>query len=56
MLKIKCDSCGNELKEPGALLFSPPCGAQCIKIHICRSCWENISVLLTNGGFDNNSE
>lgn len=48
MLKIDCDVCAKELKEPGALLFTPPeCPSnwtypKCIKLHICVSCCNRI--------------
>lgn len=40
-MNINCDICGEELKEPGALLFTPPKGLEnkCVKVHICLKCW-----------------
>lgn len=40
MLKINCDKCGNELKEPGALLFTPPKKGKVRKYHLCVRCWK----------------
>lgn len=43
MLKIDCDTCGEELKQPGALLFTPPEGdprCECIKLHLCVKCFD----------------
>ena len=40
MLKIKCDICGKELNEPGALLFSPPNKYIVHKYHICKDCYK----------------
>jgi hypothetical protein len=44
----KCDlrivfTCEGELKQPGALLFSPasPNGS-CVKLHICVPCYEGL--------------
>ncbi len=41
MLKLKCDKCGRELSQPGALLFSPPTtdGWLVEKYHLCPDCW-----------------
>ena len=45
MLDLKCDKCGGNLNQPGALLFSPPIenGWTVDKYHLCVDCW---SVLL----------
>ncbi len=57
MLQIKCDSCGNELDKPGALLFSPPFKDNtCVKFHICSKCYMDLMVKLDNGEFSENSE
>lgn len=42
----KCDACGKELLEPGALLFSPPetvekC-APVTKYHVCAPCYTRL--------------
>ena len=37
--QIICFFCGEELKEAGALLFSPPVHNSCEKRHICVECW-----------------
>jgi hypothetical protein len=50
-MKIKCDRCKKLLKEPGALIFSPPTEFPvdikngvietvdvCLKTHICKKC------------------
>jgi hypothetical protein len=41
MLDLKCDKCGGELKQPGALLFSPPLEDDWTvhKLHLCVDCW-----------------
>jgi hypothetical protein len=41
MLNLKCDKCGRELSQPGALLFSPPTGEGWLveKYHLCQDCW-----------------
>ena len=41
MLELKCDRCGAPLKQPGALMFSPPAGNQGLveKYHLCVDCW-----------------
>ena len=39
-IKPPCDICGDELMEPGALMFSPPNREDIvIKEHICKKCW-----------------
>jgi uncharacterized protein with PIN domain len=41
MLKIRCDICKEELKELGALLFSPPNKeGYTRKYHICVKCYK----------------
>ena len=44
MLNLKCDKCGQDLAQPGALLFSPPKHDQWIveKYHLCVDCWSVI--------------
>ena len=41
---IKCNKCGKELKEQGALVFSPPANmfGDVLKLHVCKSCWEKL--------------
>jgi hypothetical protein len=41
MLELRCNACGQELNQPGALLFSPPTGDGWLveKYHLCVSCW-----------------
>ena len=48
MLELKCDKCGRELTEPGALVFSPPKGEMWIveKYHVCADCWPAFVALL----------
>jgi hypothetical protein len=47
-LDFKCNSCGRQLTEPGAILFSPPketAGGEtimCNKYHLCQECFELI--------------
>lgn len=50
MLDLKCDRCGRELKEPGALAFSPPKddGWLVEKYHLCVDCWQAIREQLRN--------
>jgi len=47
MIDPKCDSCGEELKEFGAILLTPPlptirivAATTVLKYHICVSCYE----------------
>lgn len=45
MLKLKCNKCGQELNQPGALVFSPPkenlwAKGLVEKHHLCWRCWE----------------
>ncbi|MEX2172374.1 MAG: hypothetical protein WD851_23845 [Pirellulales bacterium] len=48
MLQLKCDKCGRELHEPGALVFSPPTGESWIveKYHVCAECWPTVLAML----------
>lgn len=40
-INIKCFTCGDELQEQGALVFTPPNEFdECEKIHLCNRCWE----------------
>ncbi|HEY2826661.1 MAG TPA: hypothetical protein VGJ04_03590 [Pirellulales bacterium] len=46
MINPTCDKCGSELREFGALAFSPPHslpddtpGREVEKYHLCQSCW-----------------
>lgn len=44
MIVVMCGRCGNELAEPGALLFSPPTRVgQTHKLHLCVDCWKKIA-------------
>jgi len=43
MIRPKCDFCGNELEEYGALLFSAPDEeGKVIKSHVCNKCYKKI--------------
>ena len=48
MLDLKCDRCGAELNQPGALLFSPPRGDGWLveKYHLCVECYKRIAAEL----------
>jgi hypothetical protein len=48
MLELKCDKCGRELREPGALILSPPTTKEWLveKYHVCADCWPAVSALL----------
>jgi len=46
MLKVYCYICDKELNEPGAILFSPPRQDQCLKYHICESCFKGVLLAL----------
>jgi len=40
---IDCDFCLKELREPGALLFSPPAADnRVVKQHMCCDCYRNL--------------
>lgn len=41
-----CNSCQQELTEPGALVFSPPDENITTKFHLCVSCWEHHFVVI----------
>lgn len=41
----KCDKCGQELTEFGALLFSPPNeNSEVKKLHVCQACYADMLV------------
>ena len=45
MIKPICDFCKKELKEFGALLFSPPDNDNKVrKFHLCKECFRKLSV------------
>lgn len=47
MLRVICDVCGTELDEPGAILLSPPDEvSSVIKAHVCRGCWDDLTVTI----------
>ena len=47
-IKPKCDKCGLELVEFGAILLSPPNKQnQVIKHHLCKSCYKLFAKELT---------
>jgi hypothetical protein len=50
MLELKCDICDRVLKEPGALIFSPPTDEAwlVVKYHVCANCWPEVAALLKN--------
>lgn len=41
-MKIACRGCEKLLKQPGAILLSPPSGDQCFKLHLCKKCYNLI--------------
>lgn len=45
-LKVKCDRCGEELKEPGGLVFSPPEAGVSLKFHVCDKCWPSVALIV----------
>lgn len=59
-MRFKCCLCGKTLKEPGALLFSPPHPVEdrrykylkpesispVNKLHICKSCYKKLYVFM----------
>lgn len=40
----KCDKCKQELQEFGAILLSPPENDLVRKFHLCKKCYEEISL------------
>lgn len=42
----KCDMCGKELDEYGAILLSPPNDNMSEKFHICKACYSQLIKLL----------
>jgi hypothetical protein len=50
MLELNCDRCHRELREPGALIFSPPTDEAWLveKYHVCTDCWPSVTALLND--------
>ena len=47
-LKVGCIMCGNELQEPGAILFASPTEiGLCAKYHICIKCQKSVIIFIT---------
>lgn len=51
-LSPNCDICKKELKEYGALLFSPPKKNRTRKFHICVDCYNYIKRIMKKGTID----
>ena len=51
MITVFCGMCGQSLKKPGALIFSPP-RTQCVvhKTHICLQCYSKLIDWITGTG------
>jgi hypothetical protein len=53
-MKVQCNRCRQELKRPGALVFSPPYGPWTglitLKFHICDECWPQVALFLQGIG------
>jgi hypothetical protein len=50
-IKPYCDKCKKELKEFGALLFSPPNKKGTVKkFHLCDGCYKEIVASFKKGG------
>lgn len=48
-IKPKCSICGDELRDYGALMFSPPNREGItIKWHVCKKCWSTFVLLLSS--------
>ena len=48
-MDVPCEICGRILDAPGALIFSPPFPPEhsgVTKIHVCRACWFDVSLIL----------
>lgn len=41
-VRCHCLFCGEQLQQPGGLIFSPPASpySLCVKGHVCVACWE----------------
>jgi hypothetical protein len=54
LIKPKCDlklspDCEGELKQFGAILFSPPSGKTCLKYHVCKPCFDFLMEKVSGG-------
>jgi hypothetical protein len=50
-IKPHCDKCKKELKEFGALLFSPPNKEGTVKkFHLCQDCYKEVIIHFKKGG------
>lgn len=61
MIEPKCDHCGEELRDHGGLIFSPPhktppdCKVNDVrKFHICQACWKDLEewIMTPQGGIN----
>ena len=55
VLKIRCDFCGGELFDEGALIISPPNKKPphqwlVSKYHCCIKCWDAVALVLGSLG------
>lgn len=42
-IQVNCNRCGDELDDPGALVFGPPLwGIKVQKRHVCMKCWPKL--------------
>ena len=49
-LVITCKLCKKGIKEPGALIFSPPDSDDILKkYHICVGCWPSVLRFIKDG-------
>lgn len=49
MIDVKCSVCGEDLYEPGGLVFSPPDNKGiCKKNHLCKKCYDTVSRIFLN--------
>ena len=48
MFELRCDRCMRDLREAGALVFSPPKGNAWMveKYHVCAECWPELVAFL----------
>lgn len=47
MIRPRCDWCGAELTEPGAILFGPPDASDKVrKRHLCVECYTAIEMTI----------
>ena len=55
-MNVVCEVCGQELKEPGALVFGPPVGNVVAKAHVCCRCYPGLCKWISDTRYPTTTE